>query len=457
MVNMKTMPLTARHIWITAVASLGQLIGTGVATLVGIVIPMINIIRHPELSAFMQGLLGSMDLIGIAVGSVLFGKLSDRYGYLFFFRFCPAMVLVAALISIFIPSIPVLVVCLFFIGLGIGGEYSLDSDYISELMPEKYRSLMIGVSKAASAFGNIIIAAMSFWLLSDWRSAESWPKLMWIVAVIAALMVVVRIRFYQSPVWLIEKGRDAEAEKAVREFLGPDVSIDTPAPDPSPAPTHGNSPKMSFGRFFKGNIKQIILSGIPWACEGLGVYGIGIFLPILVMALGIESSGAGAPPIDHIISSVEITLWISCIILPGFIIGLILIRKDYYIPGIQTMGFALCGAALVVLLFAYRLKWDSWIAIGAFMAFELFLNIGPHLVTYVLPPKIYPVSVRGLGSGLAASIGKIGAVIGVFLIPLLLKWGGATLVLIVSAAVMVVGAVVTGVFGPQVLPRQKSE
>lgn len=450
------MPLTGRHIWITAVASLGQLIGTGVATLVGIVIPMINIIRHPELSAFMQGLVGSMDLVGIAVGSVLFGKLSDRYGYLFFFRFCPALVLAAALISILIPTIPVLVVCLFFIGLGIGGEYSLDSDYISELMPEKYRSLMIGVSKAASAFGNIIIAAMSFWLLSDWRTAEAWPRLMWIVVVIAAVMVAVRIRFYQSPVWLIEKGRDAEAEKAVKEFLGADVTIDEPAGTPKPAPTHGNCLKMSFGTFFKGNIKQIILSGIPWACEGLGVYGIGIFLPILVMALGIESSGAGAPPIDHVISSVEITLWISCIILPGFIIGLILIRKDYYIPGIQTMGFTLCAVALVVLLFAYRLKWDSWIAIGAFMAFELFLNIGPHLVTYVLPPKIYPVEVRGLGSGLAASIGKIGAVLGVFLIPLLLKWGGATLVLIVSAAIMGAGAVVTGIFGPQVLPREKS-
>ena len=59
------------------------------------------------------------------------------------------------------------------------------------------------------------------------------------------------------------------------------------------------------------------------------------------------------------------------------------------------------------------------------------------------PPKIYPQATRGLGVGLAASIGKIGAVLGVFCIPVLLKSGGADLVLIVSAAVMALGALVT--------------
>ncbi len=48
-------------------------------------------------------------------------------------------------------------------------------------------------------------------------------------------------------------------------------------------------------------------------------------------------------------------------------------------------------------------------------------------MTYVLPSKVYPVNVRGQGSGVAASIGKLGAVLGVFFIPLLLKAGGSTL------------------------------
>lgn len=453
--NLETLPLGWRHIWIVFVASLGQLVGTGVATLAGIVIPMINIMRHPELSSMVQGVIGAADLIGIMIGSVVFGRLSDRYGYLFFFRLCPLLMLIGAIVAALVPQVSVLIVSLFVIGFGIGGEYSLDSGYISELLPVKYRSLMIGAAKAASALGNVIVAAVCFGLIMYWRDAARWPDMMWIIAAIAALMLIVRIWFYQSPKWLLDQGRKAEAEKATQEFLGKDVEI-IPAQAFADKPAAAPQKKLGYFAFIKENFSKVMLSGVPWACEGLGVYGIGVFLPILVMALGLEHSELGSAPIMHVAQSVKITLYISCIILPGFVIGLILIRKKFYIPAIQVMGFWMCAVSLGILLLAFHLHWDKWISIGAFMAFELFLNIGPHLVTYVLPPKIYPVEDRGQGSGMAASIGKVGAVLGVFFIPVLLEWGGPDLVLIVSAAVMVLGAIVTSAYAPRVLPTPKS-
>ena len=69
--NVATMPLRPRHYWIVGVASLGQLIGTAVATIAGVIIPLLNIILHPELSGFMQGIIGAADLLGICIGSVL--------------------------------------------------------------------------------------------------------------------------------------------------------------------------------------------------------------------------------------------------------------------------------------------------------------------------------------------------------------------------------------------------
>ncbi|MDE6771435.1 MAG: MFS transporter, partial [Muribaculaceae bacterium] len=98
---------------------------------------------------------------------------------------------------------------------------------------------------------------------------------------------------------------------------------------------------------------------------------------------------------------------------------------------------------------SYKYNLGKWLSIGAFMSFELFLNIGPHLMTYVLPSKVYPVEDRGQGAGLAASIGKIGAVLGVFCIPLLLEYGGSTLVLAVSIAVMLLGGIITVIFNPR--------
>lgn len=444
-------PLTWRHYFITGVASLGQLIGTGLATLVSVIIPLYQLIAHPELSSFMQGLIGAMDLIGIMVGSTILGKLSDRFGYLFFFRLCPTIVCIAAVVSLIFPDLWVLIICLFFMGFGIGGEYSLDSNYISQLMPKKWNFFMIGAAKAASALGNIIVAGVCFLMVKDWSSPEHWQRLMWIMIIISGVMILSRIRFWESPKWLLEKGRFEQAEKDVHHFLGPDVNVVADNIKPSDAvkdeATEMHPPKAQLG-FMRRNWKNVIFTGVPWACEGLGVYGIGVFLPILVMALGLEHISSGETPLMHVDSSILITLLISCIILPGFVLGLALI--NHVEPAkIQWLGFFLSAGSLFLLLLAYEHHWAKWISIAAFMAFELFLNMGPHLITFVLPPKVYPVSDRGLGSGIAASLGKLGAVIGVFFIPVLLDLGGSKLVLIVSIVVMLIGALVTFFFNPE--------
>lgn len=448
------MPLNMRHIWIVAVASLGQLVGTAVATVAGVIIPLINIMSHPELSSLMQGLIGAADLLGIMIGSVIIGNLSDRYGYLLFFRLCPLLIVAASVVSVLVPDVGVLVVCLFVIGLGIGGEYSLDSDYVSELMPVRWRSVMVGVTKTASALGNIIAAGIAFAMVMSEHDAAEWSTLMWIVAGIGAVMFLSRIHFYQSPKWLYDRGRVAEAEEAVRGFLGPEVTL---AAVKSSAANGKNrveatpDDNLSTLGFIKKHFSSVMLSGVPWACEGLGVYGIGVFIPMLVMALGIEHIAPDASAIMHVADSIRTTLWISCIILPGFVIGVWLTSRKCNVSRLQAIGFWACAVSLVVLLLSYQLHWAKWISLLSFMMFELFLNIGPHLVTYLLPPLIYPVEIRGRGTGLAASIGKFGAVVAVFLIPVLLKQGGAVLVLGVSAAVMAVGAIVTQIYAPRVM------
>ncbi len=439
--TINNVPLSWRHIKIVAIASLGQLIGTGLATLVSVIIPLYQLTAHPELSSGMQGLVGAMDLLGIVVGSVVIGKLSDQYGYLLFFRLCPILVCAASFVALFFPSISVLIVCLFIMGVGIGGEYSLDSDYISSLMPDKWKSVMVGVAKAASALGNIGVAGACFLIVSHWTNPDLWPRLLWIIIAISGLMIVLRIRFWESPKWLASHGRNKQAAMAVEKFLGDEVGLSSEGKS-------ADTPKAvreSWGTFIGHNWKKVIFTGVPWACEGLGVYGIGVFLPILVMALGIEHVASEGATISHVANSVEITLWISCIILPGFVLGLLLLNK---VDGVrmQILGFIMSALCLSLLLASYYLHWDKWISIGAFMGFELFLNMGPHLMTYILPSKVYPEQIRGQGSGMAASIGKVGAVLGVFFIPILLKSGGTDSVLIVSIIVMLVGGLVTWIF-----------
>lgn len=445
-VDMDTMPLRWGHLRVLIVASLGQVTGAGLATIVGVVIPMIRLAAHPDLSPAMQGVVAGASLVGIMVGSVLFGAWSDRRGYLFFFRLCPAIILLAALYAFFADSVHSLVGSLFVMGLGIGGGYSLDSDYISEIMPRRLRLVMVGVAKASSAIGNIVMAAAGFYLLRVWGTPDHWNRLLLLVAVMAVVMLLCRIRFEQSPGWLMAHGRAEEAERAVRYFLGPDVRMG----EIRSRADRSDRPRASWsGLLRRGNAGRIVFSGVPWACEGFGVYGVGVFLPVLIMALGLDPASTGA--FDHIVSSVKTSTYINMFVLLGFVAGLLLVNRIYHVR-MQTWGFLLCSAGLGLLLAGYELHLSKWTMIAGFMIFELFLNAGPHLMTFIIPPQIYPVADRGAGSGLAAAFGKAGAVAGVAAVPLLLKWGGIAAVMSVTIAVQLVGAAVTALVGRRVLP-----
>ena len=439
-INMATMPLGWPQIRIVLIASLGQFIGQGLSTLVGIVIPLMQLSIHPELSAGMQGLMGCISLIGIMLGTVAFGRLSDRFGYLLFFRLCPLIIAVASLAAFMFNAVPVILVSLFIMGFAIGGEYSLDPDYISELMPVKWRVYMVGVAKALASAGSAVVAAICYFVIVSRENPSDWPGLFLIVTGIASLMFLSRLGFAQSPQWLMSRGETAKAEEAVHRLLGSDVEMDVPQ-----ATVH--SPEnQSIGQFIKNNFPKIILTGIPWACEGLGVYGIGIFLPVLIMSFHLDSLPESATQIQHIVHSVGLTFMLCIVMMAGFSCGILLLNRLNHLK-MQIVGFAMSAAGLGLLLAAYLCHWPAWIAIGGFIVFEIFLNAGPHLITFVLPSRAYPVADRGTGSGIAAGIGKSGAVISAFIMPVLLKSGGATLVLIVSISVMVAGALITAIMG----------
>ena len=49
-----------------------------------------------------------------------------------------------------------------------------------------------------------------------------------------------------------------------------------------------------------------------------------------------------------------------------------------------------------------------------------FINFGPNTTTFLVPSEVYPTTIRATAHGLSAAIGKIGAFIGAFVMPLVL-------------------------------------
>lgn len=443
-INMSTMKLCPAHFRIIFIASLGQFLGQGLATLVGIVIPLLQLTLNTGLPSGIQGILGCISLIGIMIGSAVIGNLSDRYGYLLLFRLCPVICGLSALSVVFFPNVIVLIIALFIMGFAVGGEYSLDPNYISELMPDRWKVFMVGVAKALASAGSAFVAIICYIILSHGAHPKVWSMLMLIIVGICIIMAVMRIGFAQSPDWLIEHGKEKQAEQAVEKLLGKDVEISTPPTSTQNTPVQTR--QVSIWSFIYKQFRRVILTGVPWACEGLGVYGIGIFLPVLIMAFGLDMSSGKSLPVERITHSVGLTFILCIVMMIGFAVGLSLLRKMKHIR-IQIWGFWLSMIGLGILLAAYLLHWHIAVAISGFVLFELALNAGPHLITFILPSQVFAIDDRGTGAGVAASIGKSGAVLGAFCIPVTLHHWGATGVLIVSIIVMGLGALITWIFG----------
>lgn len=180
----------------------------------------------------------------------------------------------------------------------------------------------------------------------------------------------------------------------------------------------------------------------------MGVYGIGIFTPILLLTLGLIPEGTN--PFERVVESLRYTLYINLFVMLGFVSGLTVVRR-YNLLRTQSLGFFICAGGLSITLLGYVFHAPLGVTLAGFLLFELALNAGPHLTTFELPSRIYSLPERASGEGIASALGKLGAIIATFIIPSLLSAGGGKLVLIVAIAVLLSGGIVTKIVGPKVL------
>jgi MFS transporter, putative metabolite transport protein len=105
---------------------------------------------------------------------------------------------------------------------------------------------------------------------------------------------------------------------------------------------------------------------------------------------------------------------------------------------------------MLLLMIAVRLSNSSLhipFVFAGFILFNLLMNAGPNSTTFTLAPILFPTELRATASGFAAGVVKIGATLGVFLLPILKGAFGVPAVLGMMAAVSVLGLAVTVIFG----------
>jgi len=132
------------------------------------------------------------------VGALLFGTLADRFG-----RKPILMINILSFSAIemacaFAPSLTVLLVLRALFGIAMGGEWGVGAALVFESLPKEGRGTISGLLQEGYAMGSLLAAA-AFALLFHWIG---WRGLFVVGALSSLLVIYVRTRVEESPVWL---------------------------------------------------------------------------------------------------------------------------------------------------------------------------------------------------------------------------------------------------------------
>src|SRR5207237_5471480 len=137
------------------------------------------------------------------VGAFIFGLLGDRFG-----RRMPLMIDIVfyslmELLTAFSPNYTWLLVFRALYGIGMGGEWGLGASLAMETLPTAARGLFSGILQQGYAFG-YLLAAIVYWIVFP---SFGWRALFVAAALPAFLVLYIRVRVPESPVWLRRQGR----------------------------------------------------------------------------------------------------------------------------------------------------------------------------------------------------------------------------------------------------------
>ena len=173
-----------------------------------------------HLSAAEVGLLGSVYLFGEVVGALVFGRITDILGRKRLFILTLAIYLIASGLAAFSFSFWFLLLCRFFAGTGIGGEYTAINSAIDELIPSYYRGRTDIAVNGTYWAGAMVGAAASILLLNPniFPINIGWRIGFLIGPVLGVLIIYIRRVLPESPRWLLTHGHAEEAEQVVTQI-----------------------------------------------------------------------------------------------------------------------------------------------------------------------------------------------------------------------------------------------
>jgi putative MFS transporter len=372
---------------------------------------------------------------GLFLGTIGCGFLADRFGRRAIFTYSLLFYTAANLLMAFQTSASGLLFWRFMAGLGIGVELVTIGIYISELVPKQIRGRAFACEQAVGFMAVPVVAFLSYLLVPHQPfGIDGWRWVVIIGAHGAVFVWFIRRSLPESPRWLAEKDRLAEADQVMSQ-LEEIVAREYGRPLPVPAVSHATSAKSGYTFVDLWNApygKRTAMLVIFNVCQTVGFYGFANWVPTLLVKQGITVTTS------LLYSSI---IAISAPI--GPLIGLWIADKFERKNVIVTTAGAIlvCGLA-----FSQVSRGMLLIALG------VGLTLASNMMSYsfhAYQTELFPTSIRSSAVGFVYSWSRFSAIFTSFLIAAALKNFGTLGVFVLIAVAMLMVMAVIGWMGPR--------
>lgn len=396
-----------------------------ILSIIGVVLGEISL--QLNLSSTEEGLIAASSLIGIFFGGFFGGWLTDKLGRQKLYIAAPLIFLLCSIAQAWANSGTELFIYRFLVGIGVGIEYPVAGSLLTEFLPKRYRGPRLAFLTVLW-FAGAALAYIVGQVLMNSGLTDAWRYIIATPAAIGLFLIIIRMGTPESPRWLISKGRASEAEQIIKKVYGSEFSLKNLPEEPA-------EHKVTILDLLKsGYGTRMFFVAVFWSCSVIPVFAVYSFAPKVLAALNLTGSW-------ETYGSIAITLL--------FVVGCVIATKIINTIGRRTMvihSFLWSGLALIGL--GMYSNANSLLILVLFGLYALFIG-GAQVLQLVYPNELFPTDIRAFAVGMGASLSRIGAAVGTWLVPIVLKEYGIAVTMYGAAVVSFVGLAASLLFAPE--------
>lgn len=343
-------------------------------------------------------ILASMAALPMAVGCILGGIIMERYGRRAIHLVLNVNFIIGWLVIAFATDLPCILIGRFLTGLSVGLLGPPASVYIGETSGPRYRGFLLAGVSLAIAVGILISHLLGTFL--------SWKLTAGICGVFPIISFVSVAMAPESPSWLLSKGRVEEAGQSFRWLRG----CDEESAREFESMVDSQKNVVHAGSYSWDSIKENIRR--PAFLKPLGIL-LGFFFTMQfagINALAFYSVTIMRQTIGEGVNEYLAMIVIDLVRFVMSVLACVLLRTTGRRPlaAVSGIGTAVCLLALSLYLFVAAGNQDimqmSAIPMILLIGFICFVSVGIVPLPWCMTGELFPLALRGLGSGIVSSL-----------------------------------------------------